>query len=173
MLNELKIKLLHLKKSLKPFHYLLLLISLAICFLGAYLNTPQKEITENQISENQPPLSLETQIPDGQILIPIELINANSISALIGPFTKIDLYNVTIEGQKGKKIGSYLKLIRSPTQENIFGVLASDEEADKLLKESGPYMAVIRNPKEKPSKDQLKKNNKVQKPIFFVEYGND
>lgn len=140
---------------------LLGLLSLAMTFFPS--EAPVEEPTE-------PTSSVDTFIPRGAILVPIEVANSDALSSLVGDLGGVvDLYLAATEKQKGGiKVGSRLKLVRAPRNPQQYAVLVrNDEDSQRLLKFSGPFIAVVQNPESQgqevagpsPSKVQITYQN--------------
>ncbi|KHD89259.1 MAG: hypothetical protein OM95_04780 [Bdellovibrio sp. ArHS] len=96
------------------------------------------------------PKSVDTFIPRGFSLVPIEIANAESLASLIGDVGGVvDLYLASSERQKGGlRVGSKLKLLRAPLNPQQYAVLIRDSESPRLLSYAGPFIAVVQNPEE-------------------------
>lgn len=112
--------------------------------------TPEK-IDPQPTSFTPEPQSVDTYIPRGFILVPIEISNAESLSSLVGEMGGVvDLYLASNEKQRGGlKVGSKLKLVRAPLNPQQYAVLVKDSEGSRLLSYAGPFIAVVQNPDEK------------------------
>lgn len=110
------------------------------------LREPAQEANTEGVYE-----SVDTFIPKGFVLIPIELQNADSLSSIVGQMGGVvDLYTVRSEGHKGGlKIGTRLKILKAPLNPQQYAVLVPELESSKVLAFAGPFMAVIQNPDEK------------------------
>ncbi len=97
------------------------------------------------------PKSVDTFIPRGFVLVPIEVANAESLASLVGDMGGVvDLYLASHDKQKGGlKVGSKLKLLRAPLNPQQYAVLVKDHESPRLLSYTGPFIAVVQNPEEK------------------------
>ncbi|WP_295900187.1 hypothetical protein [uncultured Bdellovibrio sp.] len=97
------------------------------------------------------PKSVDTFIPRGFVLVPIEISNAESLASLVGDMGGVvDLYLASNEKQKGGlKVGSKLKLLRAPLNPQQYAVLVKETESSRLLSYAGPFIAVVQNPDEK------------------------
>lgn len=93
------------------------------------------------------PESVDTFIPRGHLLVPVELQNAEQLQGLIGATTVVDLHAVT-PGQRARPVGRRLRLLRAPLNPLVFAVLIRDTEADRVLSFPGPFKASIRSPLE-------------------------
>ena len=94
------------------------------------------------------PTSVDTFIPAGYVLVPIELSNAESLSSLVGDVgCVVDLYLATQEKKTAAiKVGSKVKMIRAPLNPQQYAVLVKDQESSAILNYSGPFVAVVQNP---------------------------
>jgi len=130
-----------------------------LCFL---LSSPTKDSANEQPTE--PTASVDTFIPRGYTLVPIELANSASLSSMVGDVGGVvDLYLASTESRKGGlKIGSRLKLLRAPLNPDQYAVLVNEQEAPKLLSYSGPFTAVIQNPDSRGSQLANTKKRTIQ-----------
>ncbi|MNJ99852.1 hypothetical protein D3C87_176330 [compost metagenome] len=136
-----KILALDIKTKMLLIAFLLLgLMSLITSLLGVKKEEPTSFAPE--------PPSVDTFIPRGHVLVPIELSNAESLSSLVGDVGGVvDLYLATNEKQKtGIKVGTKLKLLRAPLNPQQYAVLVRDHESSRILSFSGPFIAVVQNP---------------------------
>jgi hypothetical protein len=106
--------------------------------------------------------SADTYIPEGFVLVPIELENVNSISSLVGEFAIVDLFY----GPLSKKVGRRLRLLRAPLNPNQYAVLVEEKEVQNLLSTPGPYWAVIQNPNQN-KKSIIEKQSKRSRIEYF------
>lgn len=129
---------------------------LIIIIITSFLPKPQIS------SESQAPESADTYIPDGYVLVPIDIQNIASLSSLIGQFAIVDLFS-GIPGNKQQRVGQKLKLLRAPLNPEQFAVLVPENQVSQLLQIPGPYWAVIKNPESSGKaviqKKSIKKSN--------------
>jgi len=92
--------------------------------------------------------STDTLIPDGFVLVPIEIQNIDSLSSLIGPYAIVDLYSGA-PGGKQQRVGQRLRLLRAPLNPQQFAVLTPEHQVSNLMATPGPFWAVIQNPQQK------------------------
>jgi len=91
--------------------------------------------------------SADTYIPDGYVLVPIEIQNAESMSSLIGSVAVVDLFR----GPSSQRVGRRLRLLRAPLNPQQFAVLVPEGEVSTLMSTPGPYWAAIQNPQQQKS----------------------
>lgn len=115
--------------------------------------------------------SVDTFIPKGFVLIPLELQNADSLSPIIGEMGGVvDLYTIQTESHKGGlKIGSRLKILKAPLNPHQYAVLVPEQKSHQVLAFTGPFMAVIQNPEEKGSEITSHQN---RSPKIKIHYNN-
>jgi hypothetical protein len=160
-----KLKIPTLNGKLKDKHLYIAFAALgALCLLVTLQSPKPIEIVEEKV-----PKSVDTFIPAGFILIPIDISNAESLDSLIGDIGGVvDLYLASTEQRKGGlKVASKVKLTRAPLNPQQFAVLLREEEGQKLMAVTGPYFAVIQNPETKGSK-----LSQSSKKAIRIEYQN-
>lgn len=102
--------------------------------------------TRSEPSKEAPtPVQIDTIIPKGYVLVPIELENKDAISSVIQDYGLIDLYLGNPQSRSSKKIAQRIKLLRAPYNANLFAVLVKDQFASSIMKESGQFYAVVQN----------------------------
>nr|BFD60794.1 hypothetical protein CKG001_29010 [Bdellovibrio sp. CKG001]BFD64207.1 hypothetical protein BdHM001_28880 [Bdellovibrio sp. HM001] len=137
--------------------------------LVAFISSPKSE-KEDALQTVPSPASVDTYIPRGFVLVPLEISNAESLASLVGDMGGVvDLYLASNDRQKGGlKVGSKLKLLRAPLNPDQYAVLVKDTESPRLLSFNGPFIAVVQNPEEKGT--EVTKSTSV--PRLKVEYQN-
>jgi len=127
--------------------------SLLLAFLALGLVVLMMQIFSSKTPESEPRPSeesfdVDTMIPAGFLLIPLELSNAESLASLTGQFSVVDLYASGGKERKGYKIAAAVKLLRAPLNPQQFAVLVREEESAKIATHEGPFFAALKNPKE-------------------------
>jgi hypothetical protein len=150
---------LQLKNNLHLVIAFTILISVAI--VSAYTR-------DNKESPMERPVEVDTIIPKGYVLVPLDLENRDAISSVIQNFGIIDLFSGNPEGGRARKIASRIKLIRAPYNPNLFAALVKEELSERIMKETGPFFAIIQN------KTELEGENEVEtikpKKSISIEY---
>ncbi len=109
------------------------------------------------------PESVDTFIPSGFVLVPIEVQNLASLDSIVGQFGVVDLYT---ENEKNP-LATGLKLIRSPRDPSQFAVMVPERFSKEVVKYSSkPFMVVVQNPNQ--DKSEMRKNAQ-QKRIVWEE----
>lgn len=118
---------------------LVLGLSLTLSFLAG-----KKQIPEAAAST---PMSIDTLIPPGLALVPLELANGPTLSSLFSDFAIVDLFETSEDGKKvHRKVGQRLRLIRSHSDPEKMAVLVPKGQEVKLLQFKNPLFAVLQNP---------------------------
>lgn len=124
------------------------LLAVAFIFLGALsllTSFSGKEVTPKK--NGSVPGSVDTYIPPGYVLVPIEVTNAASLGSLLGDVGGVvDLY--LPRGRNSIKVASKLKILRAPYNPDLYAVLVKDQDSSRILGFTGPFLAVVQNPKE-------------------------
>jgi hypothetical protein len=106
--------------------------------------------------------SADTYIPEGFVLVPIEIQNSESLSSLIGSYAVVDLFR----GPHSQRVGRRLRLMRAPLNPQQFAVLVPEGEVSALMATPGPYWAAIQNPQQQKS-TVIASNKKKSRIEYF------
>ena len=109
---------------------------------------------------------MDTHIPLGFVLVPIEVLNKESLSALLGSHGVVDLFLSSKKGRKVYKIAHHVKMLRAPLDPSRFAILVPEGEAVKVLKHPQPLFAVVQNPKQKNTRFYRPKKKKSVQRLF-------
>ena len=142
-----------------------ILIVSAICLIAclAYL---EKLSATDAPAQRAPDESVDTYIPAGYALVPIEIANKQALGAMIGSFSIVDLYS-TIEGHRGLKIAEQLKIIRAPLDPEQYAVLVPNQDSAKIVGAPGPLWVTIQN--RSSAKQQVIKRVQAKSQIEVLE----
>lgn len=113
--------------------------------LALYLQTAGSQETAPPENER---FSLDTQIPQGYGLHPVEIVNYEYLDSIIGEFGRVNLYSVPLnKNDRPKSIAKNVKIVRSAAGGAFYAALLSEKDGFKLLKHPGPYQVTVKNPK--------------------------
>lgn len=115
--------------------------------------------------QTQEKIYADTFIPKGYVLVPIELANFDSVSALIDQFGVIDLYAGAPQSAGSIKIASRIKMLRAPLNPQLLAVLVPEKDSSSIMKRSGPFWAVVQN-----RQSFQEKNHEANRPSIQIEY---
>lgn len=121
-------------------------------------------------SETQPAkeklLTVDTLIPNGYALVPIELENISVIASLIESYGVVDIYLGKSNSRNSKKIFQKVKILRAPNNPHAYSLLLPDHLSSVLMQYEGPFFAVIQNKSEtsvNPAVSEQVQNKKTVK----------
>ena len=131
-------------------------IIIALVFLSL-----ASELFPKFLKEKKAPLSLDTLIPKGFVLLPIEIINGQDIIQLIGSHGVVDLYAYSDKSRlPEEQAASVVKVLPPEREEGRWTALVPEKQASYLFGYSDPFYAVIQNPEKNNSKIYKKKEKK-------------
>jgi hypothetical protein len=117
-------------------------------------------------NKNGEKIYADTLIPKGFVLVPVELANADTVTALIDQYGVIDLYAGSPNARGSQKIAARVKLLRAPLNPQQYAVLVPENLSNVIMKAVGPFWAVVQN--RQASSEQ--KMEVIQKPIAIEYY---
>ncbi len=89
---------------------------------------------------------VDTIIPRGFTLIPIEIQNYEALDSVFGNYGIVTLYSVPESGQgQPKKLAERVKMLRAPQNPTQFGVLIRESDSDLIAGQIGPVFVVLHN----------------------------
>lgn len=97
-------------------------------------------------ANSQAAQTLETLIPQGFQLIPIEVANLESLDSVFGQYGYVDLYAAGVRSTSpAKRIVQAVKLLRAPLNPRQFAVLVRSELAADIVRHGPSYFVVVQN----------------------------
>ena len=100
------------------------------------MNSPDQKPTQDT-------RELATFIPAGTTLVPLQLVNPESLNSFLGSHGVVDLYS-TYKGDKKRRAMAAVRVIQSPINPLEYAALIPDHINIQVLSTSGPLLAVIR-----------------------------
>lgn len=158
-MNLFKIKK-GIKEKKNTFQIWLVLIVISLVFTILQHTDKTKERKDMQ--------NLDTYIPEGFVLVPIELSNSASLAGLLENKGVVDLYTGDPTQRQAEKAATAVKIIRSPRNPSYFAVLVPENKAPFLIQRFQPFHAVIQNPTQK-QKTRISPLNKKRKRNIIIE----
>ena len=128
-------------RDLKTKH---MVIAFVVLGVFAFLMDTKKEEPKASVD----PTSVDTFIPEGMTLIPIEIQNIEALKNILVEFGVVDLYLPSFEENRApKKIASGIKIMRAPLNPDVFAVLVREENAGQIAQHPGAFFVTVLNPK--------------------------
>ncbi len=135
---------------------------LGLLFLALWQN---RKISGQTLKTQEEAPSVDTYIPAGFVLIPIEIENVESLDSILGSQGVVDLFlPQSAFGQKAKWVARRIKILRAPLNPQRFAVLAKESQAEEILKAQGPFYVSVQNPEQRGTK--VRKNKPKSRLIL-------
>lgn len=102
---------------------------------------PPPERTANTRAE------VDTYIPKGFVLVPIEVQNYEALDSILGQFGVVDLFQSASPENPGQHlVARNVRILRAPQNPSHFAILVQEGEVGIVLKNTGPFTVVVRRP---------------------------
>jgi hypothetical protein len=151
-------------------------LSVAIIIAGGILSAYHQEKNEKSDAFNDinAESSTDTYIPNGYVLVPIDISNGIAVSNLMGQYTFVDVYaSHGFEEQPKKIIAQNLRMLKAPHSDEQFAVLVKEIEHNLIHQLSEPVFIVIKNPNTKQIETVVQEKKKqIQLNKSRITYGN-
>tara|TARA_B100001248_G_scaffold224187_1_gene181283 strand:+ start:8909 stop:9415 length:507 start_codon:yes stop_codon:yes gene_type:complete len=121
----------------------LLLTALVVIFLSSFAWFNEEPVPQNTQSMQ----GLDTMIPAGHSLIPIDIEMSEKLDSLIGPYGKVNLYFVHPNG-KSRYVARAVKLLRAPKNPNVFAVLVPYRHVSWFMSLEGRFRVSLASQQE-------------------------
>lgn len=104
--------------------------------------------------KNNTPEAVDTFVPLGFTLVPIQIENHDELQSLVDKFAIVDLHKKGVPDV----IASGVRLLRSPRNPDVFAVLVEQDQGRDLISVHGAQFTVsLKNPDSKPNKIKPKR----------------
>ena len=124
-------------------------------------NMFQSEGEKPQTSDTE---AVDTFIPAGFVLVPIEVVNYESLDSVLGRYGVVDLFKTDPQtGERSEKVATRVRILRAPRNPSQFAVLAPESQSQRLVKAGGGFYVVIQNPKQTGTTFEIKTNPQTRK----------
>lgn len=107
---------------------------------------------------------LDTFIPRGFVLVPIEVDNYEALDSILGKFGLVDLFKAKSEG--GGPIARNVRILRAPQNPSRFAVLVEEARASNILGYQGGIFVVVK-PLSQAGTEFVKTKEEVRRKIVF------
>ncbi len=153
---------------LKP----LLLVSLSLFSLASLMGQCHRS---SPPAQDSPALSMDLLLTPGQVLVPLEIYNYQSLDSILGQYGVVDLYPLdSLQRKMRKPVARYVKIVRSQADPRHFAALAPHNKAHLLLQGQAVLFAVVRNPEDAPGTEfVLPEAARPNRQIFIEQVDED
>ena len=107
----------------------------------ALLSGQAKEPSSDDKVEQQR-ISLDTNIPRGFVLVPIEVQNYEALNSILGHYGVVDLFH----GQRLK--AKNVKILRAPHNPSQFAILVAENQVGNILQDGSAFAVTVKRPDE-------------------------
>lgn len=116
-------------------------------------------------------LDLGMLIPQGHVLIPIQIHNSETVDSVFGQYGFVDLYAIDPQGQpKRSPAIQSVKMVRAPKNPSQFGILVHESQAPKILSQGQSFAVVLLNSKNPGTRiERLAPHRKPIKRMIILE----
>ncbi len=90
--------------------------------------------------------TVDTLIPEGYVLVPIDIQNYAALDSMIGSYGVVDLFAPTGTSDGSKRVAQKVKIIRAPLNPSQFAVLIKEENSTEIARYPGAFYVMVQNP---------------------------
>ncbi len=96
---------------------------------------------------HEPSVGVDTLIPQGYVLVPIEVQNYEALDSILGRFGIVDLFQGGLEpSQNQGLVARNVRILRAPQNPAHFAILIREEEVARVLKSGGIFTVIVKRP---------------------------
>ncbi len=112
----------------------------------AWIAFPQPSTSENS---RQGMVSVDTNIPKGFVLVPIEVQNYEALDSILGHFGVVDLFQGDAEKfSQQRLVARNVRILRAPQNPSHFAVLVHEEKVSQVMHRGGMFTVILKRPDE-------------------------
>jgi len=93
---------------------------------------------------NKTAVAVDTHIPRGFVLVPIEVLNYEALDSILGQFGIVDLFS-----PQKRLVAKNVRLLRAPHNGAHFAILIPEKQTGEVLREGAAFTVIV-----KPSRTQ-------------------
>ncbi len=111
--------------------------------------------------------AVDTLIPRGHVLVPIEVANYEALDSILGKFGIVDLLQPgSPDAGPAKLVARNVRLLRAPQNPSHFAILIREADTDRILRHGGVFNVVIKRP-EKVGTEFVKSPSRPRRKIVY------
>lgn len=93
--------------------------------------------------------AVDTMIPKGFVLVPIEVQNYEALDSILGQFGVVDLFQAgPAEGTSQTLVARNVRILRAPHNPTHFAILIVEDEVPRVLKHGGIFTVIVKRPED-------------------------
>lgn len=90
---------------------------------------------------------VDTYIPKGFVLVPIEVQNYESLDSILGQFGVVDLFQSGSAAHPQQiQVARNVRMLRAPQNPSHFAILVQESEVSGILKNNSAFFVVVKHP---------------------------
>jgi hypothetical protein len=125
-----------------------LLSAALLAAIPALLSLIMQKSETPQISPANAP-AVDTMIPRGHVLVPIEVQNYEALDSILGRFGIVDLFQAASEAAVSSNlVARNVRILRAPQNPTHFAILVREQEVNKILKYGSLFTVVVKRPEQ-------------------------
>lgn len=110
---------------------------------------------------------VDTFIPKGFVLVPIEVQNYEALDSILGQFGVVDLFQAEKSGRGQQTlVARNVRILRAPQNPSHFAILAQEADVAGILKSGTPFFVVVKHP-EKAGTEFVKGEMSPRRSIVY------
>jgi hypothetical protein len=91
-----------------------------------------------------PSVNLDTHIPRGFVLVPVDVLNYEALDSIIGRYGVVDLYSGQTAPATPILIARNVRMLRAPQNPSHFAVLVREQETGRLLSRGNSFTVIVK-----------------------------
>lgn len=95
-------------------------------------------------SAPQAETEIDILIPQGYVLLPIEIENYESLDSILGQMGVVDLYQNQVAKNQRHLVASFVRILRNPHNPSQFSILVPERSVSSITNNFGPYFVSLR-----------------------------
>ncbi len=113
------------------------------------------------------PRDVDTLIPKGFVLVPIEVQNYEALDSILGRFGLVDLFQAGADNGPGQRlVARNVRILRAPQNPTHFAILIAEDEVPRVLKSGGLFTVIVKRP-DQVGTEFVKNPNLKRKKIVY------
>lgn len=89
--------------------------------------------------------AVDTLIPKGFVLVPIEVQNYEALDSILGRFGVVDLFQSGGDPSSQQRlIARNVRILRAPQNPSHFAILVREEEVSRILHQGGQFTVIVK-----------------------------
>ncbi len=113
--------------------------------------------------------NLDALIPTDSVMVPISVINQESLESILGTYGVVDLYTPPRGKQPAKKVAQAIKLVRSPKNEKQFVAIVPESMAAFLIQSQNSFFVTVLSQNKNQPTEYLKPAGSKKIQITYQE----